>query len=116
MAGIWELVATIPPSENQHRINVSLLETELTGYALGVRTKPQALATLESSLGRAFTGNGATIGTELGDVNKMADDFASGNVQSKLVLAHKIKWALNAAELQLTDEAKFRNVMDIEVV
>lgn len=112
MSGLWDLT-TITGDEFQERLNVSLLRTELTAIALDVKTKAAAQATLEASLGRPFTGNVATVGTELGDLTKLSDDFATGATQSRLVLAHKIEWALNAAELQLTDEATFRSVLGL---
>lgn len=111
MAGLWNLVV----GTSEERINVSLLMTETMAIGLDIKTKQQAQATLEASLGRALTGSAGTLGTELGDLNKIADTFLAGAVQSKLVYAHKLEWAVNAAELNLTDEATFRSVLGIVV-
>ncbi len=115
MAGLWDITWGDPDALDQERVNVSLVETELTGVALGVRTKAAALATIEASLGRSLTGTVGTLGTELGDLDQLADDFSQGATQSRLVLAHKSGFALNAAELNLIDEATFRSVLGITV-
>jgi len=111
MAGLWDLVVGI----SEERLNVSLLMTETMAIGLDIKTKQQAQATLEASLGRAFTGSVDTLGTELGDLDEIGDIFLQGAIQSKLVYAHKLEWAVNAAELNLTDEATFRTVLGIVV-
>jgi len=107
MAGIWERVTVDPTDEAQLRLNVSLLETELTGVALGIRTRAAAKANLEAELGQALSGAEAT------DLAAIADEFDAGTTQQRLVYAHKIKFVLNAAELQLIDETEFRAVLGI---
>ena len=106
MAGIWERVHT-QGGESQVRVNVSLLRTELMGLALGVRTRADARVNLEAEMGEVFTA------PELVDLNLLADIFETGNVEAKLVYAHKVDFALNEGELNLIDEATFRSVLGI---
>ena len=113
MAGLWDIAVGSNDPDAPPRINVSLLTTELTGIALGHRTTAEARTSLETEFGRAFTGNAGTIGTELGDLNALAAEINQGAVQSKLVYAHSMQWALNAAELQLIDETTFRAALNI---
>ena len=103
MAGIWERVR----GNSDVRLNVSLLETELTGVALGVRTRAEARTSLEAEMGQPL------VGDEITDLTALADQFEAGNIQAKLVYIHKVKFALNAAELELIDEATFRSVLAI---
>lgn len=107
MAGLWDIVWSDPNAEFQKRLNVSLLETELTGLALGVRTRAQALTNLSTNLGRTLTTS------ETNDLSNLADQFQAGSTQSKLVYFHKTQFALNAAELNLITEAEFRTVLGI---
>jgi hypothetical protein len=103
MAGIWEIVR----GNTDVRLNVSLLQTELMGVALGVRTRAQAQANLETELERTLDQ------AESDDLTLMANEYEAGNVQSKLVYNEKAKFALNAAELELIDETSFRSVLGI---
>jgi phage-related protein len=106
MAGIWEIVQG-DTGEGAPRLNVSLVRTELTGLALGVRTRPQAKLNLEAKLGRVLDA------AETTDLNALADEFETGNIQAKLVYSAKTEFALNAAELNLIDETEFRTVLGI---
>lgn len=106
MAGIWERVRKAQ-SETDRRINVSLLETELTGVALGVRTRAEAKANIETELGLSLSA------AENTDLQNMADNFETGTVQDRLVYAHKVKFCLNGAELGLIDETEFRTTLSI---
>ena len=106
MAGLWEIVKG-DAGENVNRLNVSLLQTELMGIALGLRTRSEAKANLEIGLERVLSAEEAT------DLTAMADVYDSGNVQAKLVYNEKTKFCLNAAELVLIDETTFRTTLGI---
>ena len=106
MAGIWEITKG-DVGEGQPRLNVSLVRTELTGLALGVRTRAQAKLNLENELGRVLSAEETT------DLDALADEFEAGTIQSKLVYSAKTEFALNAAELDLIDETEFRTVLGI---
>ena len=106
MSGIWERVAP-NGDENQIRVNVSLLETELTGVSLGVRARADAKNAIESNMEDTLTA------AELVDLNAMADIFETGSTLDRLVYAHKVKYALNSAEVNQIDEATFRTVLGI---
>lgn len=105
MAGIWDRVVGSDSPDGPARLNVSLLETEITGVILGVRTRVDAKANLETELGE-------TLSTaEAADLIAIVDALEIGSVQAKLVEIHKLHFALNAAELQLIDETTFRSVV-----
>ena len=105
MSGIWELVKA--PSELTQHINITLLRCELTGVALGVRTRADAKANIEARLGR-------TLDTaETNDLVAIADNFETGTVEDRLVYNSKVEMTLNASELGLINETQFRTLMDI---
>ena len=105
MAGIWERV--VGGAEDAQRLNVSLLRTELTGVALGIRTLAEGKAALEAELG-------ATLNTaETTDLTAISGAIDAGTTQQRLVYAAKMEFALNAAELALIDETEFRSVLGI---
>ena len=106
MAGIWEIVKG-DAGELVRRLNVSLLQTELMGVALGVRTRADAKTNLEVGLHRALDA------AETTDLVAMADEYETGTIQNKLVYNEKAKFALNAAELTLISETEFRTVLGI---
>lgn len=104
MAGIWPILA--PAGEGEH-LNITLLRCELTGVALGVRTRADAKANIESWLGRSLTTE------EITDLNAMADNFETGTVENRLVYNSKVEMALNASELGLITESQFRTLVGI---
>jgi len=106
MAGIWEITKGDVP-EGAARLNVSLLQTELMGVALGLRTRADAKANLEVGLERVLDA------AEAADLTAMADEYDLGSPQVKLVYNEKTKFCLNAAELNLIDEADFRTALGI---
>jgi len=106
MAGIWEIVKG-DVGETDRRLNVSLVQTELMGVALGLRTRAEAKANLEVGLERVLDA------AEAADLSAIADEYEAGNIQSKLVYNEKAKFCLNAAELDLIDEATFRTALGI---
>ena len=105
MAGIWDRVVGSNDPDGPRRLNVSLLETEITGVILGARSQADAKANLEAQLGESLSVD------ETADLVAIVAALDSGSVQSKLVDVHKLKFALNAAELQLIDEGSFRSVV-----
>ena len=106
MAGIWERVRKAT-SETDNRINIRLLQLELTGLALGVRTRADARLNIESELHEVLNTD------ELTDLNNLADLYEQGSVQSKLVFAHTVDFALNEAELGLITETEFRTILGL---
>ena len=106
MAGIWEYIHTAG-DESQTRINVSLFRTALTSVALGLATRAQALAAIESALGEEIVGDALT------DLNAIADLFETGTSTARLVYAATVEAALNAGELNLINEATFRTWVGI---
>ena len=106
MAGIWEIVKG-DVGEEGVRLNVSLLQTELMGVTLGLRTRAEAKANLEVGLQRVLSTAEAT------DLVAMADEYETGTIQDKLVYNEKAKFALNAAELVLINETSFRTALGI---
>ena len=105
MSGIWEIVKR--GGENNKRLNVSLVRTELTGVAMGLRTRAAAKANIEDRFGRELTTE------ETADLVAIADQFETGTVQDRIVYALKLEMTLNAAELGLVEEAGFRSVLGI---
>jgi hypothetical protein len=105
MAGIWELVEA--PGELTLHINITLLRTELTGVALGVRTRADAKANLEGQLGRSLDT------AETTDLNAIADNFETGTTTDRLVYAAKVEMALNASELGIVNETQWRTLVGI---
>ena len=104
MAGLWTVLA--PNDEGEH-MNITLLRCELTGVALGVRTRADAKANIESRLGRELTTEETT------DLTALADNFETGTVEDRLVYNSKVEMALNAAELGLITESQFRTLVGI---
>lgn len=107
MAGLWDIVTVEPGNENQMRINITLLRTQLVGVAVGLFSTVDARNALEADLGRAFTP------AELTDLTALLNHFMTGTTTDRLVYSHKVETALIAAELQLTDEAAFRTLLEI---
>ena len=105
MSGLWDITGI--REENAEHMNITLLRCELTGVAMGVRTRADAKANIESWLGRVLS-SGETV-----DLNAIADNFETGTVQDRLVYAAKAEMALNAAELVLINETQFRTLLDI---
>ena len=105
MAGLWELAKA--PSEGQTHMNITLLRCELVGVALGVRTRADAKANIESWLGRVLDT------AETTDLTAIADNFETGTVQDRLVYNTTVEMALNAAELGLVNETQFRSLVNI---
>lgn len=107
MAGMWEKVAE-DLTATIDRVNVSLLRTELTGVSLNIRTRAEAKAAIETSIGA-----GDLTADQLTDLNEMAANFETGTTQDRLVYAAKFEYANNAAELGLINETEWRTVINI---
>ena len=101
MAGIWNIVASIDP-EQQERIDVQLLRTTLTAVGLNVIEYAAGRGYLETSLGRPLT-------TEETDdlINLLTNQF-TGTPDAVLTAAGKAEFVFKLAELGMTDEATFR--------
>ena len=105
MSGIWELVKA--PDETGAHMNITLLRCELTGVALGVRTRANAKTSIEAKLGRELDT------AETTDLTALADNFETGTVEDRLVYNSKVEMALNASELGLINETQFRTLVGI---
>lgn len=103
--GIWELVRA--PGETDTHLNITLLRCELTGVALGVRTRADAKTNIESAIGRVLDTNETT------DLNAIADNFETGTTEDRLVYQAKVELALNSAELGIINETQFRTLVSI---
>jgi hypothetical protein len=106
MAGLWDIIKG-DAGETVSRVNITLLRCELVGVALGVRSRADAKANIETKLGRVLTTEEAT------DLTAIADNFETGTVQDRLVYNSTVEMALNAAELELITENQFRTLVSI---
>ena len=105
MSGLWDIVGVM--NELSEHVNITLLRCELTGVAMGVRTRADAKTNIETKLGRELDTNETT------DLNAVADLFETGTVQDRLVYAAKVEMTLNAAEIGLLNETQFRSLLGI---
>jgi len=106
MAGIWNIVASLDP-EQQERIDVQLLRTTLTAVGLNVIEYQAGRWYLEASLGRDLTTD------ELDDLINLLTNQFTGTPEAVVAAAAKAEFVFKLAELGMTDEPEFRFMLGL---
>ena len=105
MAGIWDIVASLPV-EGQQRIDIGLLRMNLTAVGLNTIEYPQGREYLEQSFGRPF--NEAELDDLISLLTNLFNDPLTA-VESGAIC----EFVFKLAELRMIDEPTFRTLLGI---
>lgn len=105
MAGIWELVSHA--NDETSNMPNHLLDAALVLVGAGHFTGAQAIAALESVIGRSFDA------AELADLTALSALVSTGSTQARLVVMEEIKAAAIAAEAGVITETQYRAVLGL---